>query len=628
MIGRVELVAITNTKRKRQASPRVLQVSTSPISLRLMGGQLAFLRGAGFEVFVATSPGEGLEAVKRDENVESFAIPIAREVSPWEDLKSLVRLYRVMRRVRPSITNVGTPKAGLLGGLAAWLSGVPCRVYTLRGLRCETAAGFKRQVLLLCEYIACRCAHSVICVSESLRQKAVKLGAVAPERIKVLASGSSNGVEIDRFAPTAERLQWAAELRRRLAIPPRAPVVGFVGRFTRDKGLPELFAAFSQLRRTFADLRLLLVGDFEEGDPLPWKLRHEIEIHPLVLRAGFVTDTALYYQLMDVLALPSHREGFPNVVLEAHAAGKPVIAARATGVADAVIDGVTGILVPVRDPEALAKGLELLLKDMDLAQAMGHAGQVRVRREFRRERVWEALAREYAQLLIARRLPLPGSEARRVVPATSPGTTPLNTMSYRLKRLIDVSVAGAALLLLAPLMAVISLLVLMTMGRPVLFRHVRPGYKRMPFVLLKFRTMNNARDPQGRLLADAERLTPLGRLLRRMSLDELPQLWNVVKGDMSLVGPRPLLMEYLDRYTPEQARRHEVKPGITGWAQVNGRNAVTWEEKFTLDNWYVEHQNLRLDLTILLKTVWRTLTSQGISQPGRATADEFRGTTQ
>lgn len=201
-------------------------------------------------------------------------------------------------------------------------------------------------------------------------------------------------------------------------------------------------------------------------------------------------------------------------------------------------------------------------------------------------------------------------------------------MNCQLKRLIDVLVSGAALLLLAPLMAVIPLLVLITMGRPVLFRHLRPGYKGIPFVLLKFRTMNDTRDSQGRLLPDAERLTLLGRLLRRMSLDELPQLWNVLKGDMSLVGPRPLLMEYLDRYTPEQARRHEVKPGITGWAQVNGRNAVTWEEKFALDKWYVEHQNLRLDMKILLKTVRQTLTSQGISQPGRATADEFRGTAQ
>lgn len=415
-------MAITFTKRKRQAFPRILQVSTSPISLRLMRGQLAFLDDAGFDVLAATSPGEELEAVKRDEKIESFAIPMAREASPWGDLKSLAGLYRVMRRVRPSITNVGTPKAGLLGGLAAWLSGVPCRVYTLRGLRCETATGFKRRLLLLCEFIACRCAHSVVCVSESLRQKAVELGVVNPERIKVLASGSSNGVEIDRFAPTVECLQRAAELRRRLAIPPRAPVVGFVGRFTRDKGLPELFVAFSQLRRTSPDLRLLLVGDYEEGDPLPWKLRHDIETHPHVLRTGFLKDTALYYQLMDVLALPSHREGFPNAVLEAHAAGKPVVAARATGIVDAVVDGVTGKLVPVGDTEALTQELELLLKDKNLAEAMGQAGLMRVRREFPRERVWEALAQEYAQLLLSRGLSLPEPKARRLGLAASPGS--------------------------------------------------------------------------------------------------------------------------------------------------------------------------------------------------------------
>jgi len=386
------------------------------MSLRLMRGQLAFLRDAGFDVFVATSPGEELDAVTRAEKVESFAIPIAREVSPLRDLKSLVGLYRVMRHLRPSITNVGTPKAGLLGGLAAWLSGVPCRVYTLRGLRCETAVGLKRPILLLSEYVACKTAHCVICVSESLRQKAVELRVVDPERIKVLASGSSNGVEASRFAPTADRFRQAAELRRGLGIPGGAPVVGFVGRFTRDKGLPELFFACEQLRRTIPDLKLLLVGDFEPGDPLPPKTRHAIESASHVIRPGFIGDAAPYYHLMDILALPTHREGFPNAVLEAHAAAKPVVAARATGALDAVIDGVTGILVPVNDADALAQALGLLLRNKELAAVMGAAGHERVRREFQQERIWKALVQEYSQLLRARGLPLPEKDSGSATP--------------------------------------------------------------------------------------------------------------------------------------------------------------------------------------------------------------------
>jgi sugar transferase EpsL len=198
-------------------------------------------------------------------------------------------------------------------------------------------------------------------------------------------------------------------------------------------------------------------------------------------------------------------------------------------------------------------------------------------------------------------------------------------MSPFAKRLTDIVLSGSALLIAAPLMAAITLAVRLRTGRPVLFRQTRPGYKSKPFTLLKFRTMNARRDAQGSLLPDAERLTPIGRLLRQQSLDELPQLWNVLRGDMSLVGPRPLLMQYLDRYTPEQSRRCEVKPGITGWAQVNGRNALTWPEKFALDLWYVDNWSLSLDAWILFRTLWRVVKREGISQQGHATMPEFLG---
>ena len=198
-------------------------------------------------------------------------------------------------------------------------------------------------------------------------------------------------------------------------------------------------------------------------------------------------------------------------------------------------------------------------------------------------------------------------------------------MNRLLKRFIDVSVAAVALCLLAPLMAVIALFILLTMGRPVLYRQVRPGYKARPFDLLKFRTMNYLCDEKGHMLPDAERLTPLGKLLRRLSVDELPQLWSVLKGEMSLVGPRPLLMDYLERYSPEQARRHEVKPGITGWAQVNGRNALSWEDRFTLDIWYLDHWSLGLDSRIIWKTIRKVFQQEGISLDGHATMPEFTG---
>lgn len=194
-----------------------------------------------------------------------------------------------------------------------------------------------------------------------------------------------------------------------------------------------------------------------------------------------------------------------------------------------------------------------------------------------------------------------------------------------MKRLFDICLSLGMLLFLLPVLLAVALLVRGQMGVPVLFRQLRPGLHGKPFVLYKFRTMRHETDGQGLLLADAERLTPLGNLLRRLSLDELPQLFNVIKGDLSLVGPRPLLMEYLPLYNAEQARRHEVKPGITGWAQVNGRNALSWEEKFALDVWYVDHQSFWLDMKILWMTVGKVLGSEGISQPGQATMEPFRG---
>lgn len=194
-----------------------------------------------------------------------------------------------------------------------------------------------------------------------------------------------------------------------------------------------------------------------------------------------------------------------------------------------------------------------------------------------------------------------------------------------LKRGVDIVGSSLMLLILSPLMLVLALLVWRKMGRPILFRQVRPGLHGKPFVMYKFRTMTDARDAQGNLLPDSERLTPFGKWLRATSLDELPELFNVLKGDMSLVGPRPLLMEYLDRYTPEQARRHEVKPGITGWAQIHGRNALSWEEKFKLDVWYVDHWSLWLDFKILWRTLWIVLKREGISADGHATMPEFRG---
>lgn len=194
-----------------------------------------------------------------------------------------------------------------------------------------------------------------------------------------------------------------------------------------------------------------------------------------------------------------------------------------------------------------------------------------------------------------------------------------------MKRLFDFIVAGSGLLVFSPLMLIIAAFVRVKLGPPVLFKQLRPGIRGNPFYIYKFRTMTYEKNSKGELLPDAERLTSFGKFLRRFSLDELPQFINVLKGDLSLVGPRPLLMEYLPLYNSHQARRHEVKPGITGWAQVNGRNAITWDDKFDMDVWYVDNRSFWLDIKIMFLTLFKMIRSEGISQPGHATMEEFKG---
>lgn len=193
------------------------------------------------------------------------------------------------------------------------------------------------------------------------------------------------------------------------------------------------------------------------------------------------------------------------------------------------------------------------------------------------------------------------------------------------KRGFDLIISSFGLLVLSPILLLIAILIILLEGFPIVFQQQRPGYKAKPFIIYKFRTMSEESDSDGNYLSEKERITPIGKILRATSLDEMLELLNVIKGEMSIVGPRPLLMQYLSRYSPEQARRHDVLPGITGWAQINGRNAITWEEKFLLDVWYVDNWSFWLDLKIILNTIWKVILREGINEPGRISAGEFMG---
>lgn len=602
-----------------------MHITTVPVSLNFFKGQIGFMKAKGFEVHALSSPGPELGAFAARESVPVHAVDMPRRITPLNDLVALARLYRRLRSVRPHIVHAHTPKGGLLGMLGAWVARTPVRVYHIHGLPLTTATGYKRVLLSSSEKIACRLAHRVFCVSASIRDVAVAKRLCPASKIDVLANGSINGVDTaTQFNVARKDDDLKRRVRAEYGIPADALVIGFVGRIVRDKGLIELVRSWQVLRERFETSHLLVVGAFEPQDPIPAETAAALSEDPRIHLTGRVEDTSKAYAVMDVLALPSYREGFGLVAAEAAAMEVPVVATSVPGCIDAVQHSVTGTLVPAYDAKALSEAIARYLGDPELRRSHGQAGRLRVERDFRPEALWNALYTEYIHLLREKRLISDTGAVKHgyVVP---------RTVGYRrrvgraIKVAADFATALVGLVVLSPLLAIVALLVRIRFGSPIVFKQERPGLNGAPFYIYKFRTMSDERDAQGELLPDEERLSALGRFLRSSSLDELPELFNVLRGEMSLVGPRPLRMEYLDRYTSEQARRHEVKPGITGWAQVNGRNALAWDDRFAFDVWYVDNWSLWLDIKICFLTVFKVLKQEGISADGYATMPEFLG---
>jgi glycosyltransferase involved in cell wall biosynthesis len=374
--------------------PHIVVGVTHPQTCLTLTGRPRALREAGFRVTLVSSPGELLERTAGREGVDAIPLRMERGIAPLADLASLARLWRLLRRMRPQMTEFSTPKAGLLGGLAARLTGVPVRIYMLRGLRLDSTTGLQRHILLVSERVAAACAQTVLCNSKSLRDEALVLG-IAPEgKLKLLGSGSSNGVNTERFSP------GPSEIRRQLGLRRESPLIGFVGRLTRDKGVPELIEAFAAILKAEPESHLLLVGWFDaSADALSLALQTSIESHPRIHVTGYVIDTAPYYRAMDLLVLPSWREGFPNVVLEAGATGIPVVTTECTGARDSVVPEVTGLLIPPGYPEAIAESVIKLLHDPARRHRMGQAARAWVMEHYSDAHVLGLTVEFYKSLL-------------------------------------------------------------------------------------------------------------------------------------------------------------------------------------------------------------------------------------
>jgi len=573
----------------------------APSLVNFRGPLLQALQAEGHQV-IALAPGEDPEVEQQLARwgIHYRSISLERTgMNPRRDLLDVVALTRILQQLQPDLVLAYTIKPVTYGLLAAQLAGKAQRYALITGLGYSFQGdSLKRRVLSALTGVLYRAAlmnvRRAIFQNPDDRDLFLQRNLVDPSRV-VVVNGS--GVDLAHYTP---------------APLPQEPVFLLVARLLREKGIVEYVQAARELGRRHPEARFLLAGPL---DPNPGSIS-ALELQAWVKEGnieylGVHPDIRPIFAQSNVYVLPSYREGTPRTVLEAMAIGRAVITTDAPGCRETVTDRVNGLIVPVADTTALIAAMEQLL-DPALRARMGQESLRLVREKYSSGLV-------NRQMLKAMHL----TESQTASAATSGKYGSL--WSACTKRGMDIVLSAAALVALGLPMLGLGLIIRLKLGRPVLFRQMRPGRSGKPFTLYKFRTMRDATDAQGRLLPDTERLTPLGRFLRSTSLDELPELYNVLQGKMSLVGPRPLLMEYLAHYTPEQTRRHEIRPGITGWAQVNGRNAISWEEKFKLDVWYVDNHSFWLDLNILWTTVQKVFKREGISAAGEATMPVFTG---
>lgn len=376
-------------------------VTTVPITLVFFfHGQIDYLKRRGFEICAISSPGDLAEQFRKNESIYFYPVPMVRGFAPVADLAALWQLWRLFRKIKPTIVHSHTPKAGLLGTMAAWASGVPVIFLSVFGLRQMTQTGFRRRLLDITTWLSCSLADRVWCDSFSMREYVVRAKLSHGRKTVVLGQGSANGVDADgNYSPKCYGLTVRNTIRDRYEIPRDAYVLGFVGRIVKDKGMHELACAWRSLRSQYHNLHLLLVGPIESEDPLLPEDDALFRSDPRIHLTGYQKEVAPFYAAMDLFVMPSYREGFGLTNVEAAAMQLPVVSTLIPGCIDSVMDGFTGTLVPVHSTPALITAIERYLNNPELGREHGVAGRKRVLRDFRQETIWEGLFKEYVHVL-------------------------------------------------------------------------------------------------------------------------------------------------------------------------------------------------------------------------------------
>lgn len=563
----------------------------------------------GYHVEVTCSNGPGVPDLEfRGYTVHK--IDIKRKISPVSNLRSLWQLYRLMREQRFDIVHVHTPVAAALGRLAAWAARVPVIIYTVHGFYFhEHMPAWKRRPIIWAEKFLGCITDVVFTASQEDAATAVKEAICSKDKLTWIG----NGVNIRRFSPEP----GVNGTRSTFGLDPRDKVVGFVGRLVGEKGLKELLEAMSEVIKVVPEAKLLLVGDTLDSDRdtktkqafSSLLARNGLAAH--VLFTGFIEDIPRVMKAIDVFVLPSYREGLPVSVMEAMASGRPVVATDIRGCREEVVPGSTGLLVPVKDPAALASAITIILSDPELAARMGAAGRRRAAELFDERFALDKQVKAYARIVSEKLMPQKRANRKFVQPG--------------LKRAADITISFACLTFLAFPFLIAAALIKLESSGPVFFRQERIGKDGRPFRVWKLRTMVDGAVNQGlglNVAKDDNRLTRVGKVLRNWGLDELPQLINVLAGEMSLIGPRPTLRHQVEQYTEFQRQRLMVKPGISSLAVIAGRNSLSWKQRIRLDVWYIRHWSIWLDLKIVFSTLWSVLvTRKGIYGEGGVNPD-------
>lgn len=576
------------------------------------------LLAEGHQVHIACSNGRYVPELQARGYIV-HTINIERRINPLSNLRSLWCLYRLMKKEQFDIVHMHTPIAAALGRVAAWAARVPIVINTVWAFyfHDQMPQWKKRPVIWAEKLLNSITDLQFFAVSEDASTAVRK--AICPQE-KVIYIGT--GIDTGRFAVLPDY----NKARKSLGFCAQDNVIGFVGRLVAEKGILELGEAMNLVVKALPEAKLVLVGDTlnSDRDKKAKKTLHSmLERYGIARKCvftGVLEDIPMIMAAIDLLVHPSHRDGISAVILEAMVSGKPVVATNIRGSREAVVHGVTGILVPCKNPAAMAEAIVSLLKNPDLSHQMGIEGRWRACEFFDERIVVDKQVKAYAKIvrkkLVCGHLPEIKMVQKRI--------------QLWLKRTMDIALSSLSLIFLSIPFLVIAILIKVNSPGPVFFRHERIGKRGRPFFEWKFRTMVEGAFDQGlgaNCAKNDPRITRVGNVLREFGLDELPQLINVLLGEMSLVGPRPAFRYQAEQYNDFQRQRLLAKPGLTSPSVVNGRNLIPIRKRIKLDIWYIKHWSLWLDIKIICKTIWVALISRrGVYAHGGINDDLFVST--